>query len=234
MIFFFVKFFNEEQYVNKFIRGKIFANSLSNFKRIEDQVSANRNDRHEGVVSWFQPDRSRLVLNEIDFTPDLDGPIEMQKNWLNYLNIFCIYAAHSGELNLEKLSSGNIDLLRKQLEIPKDCLKLGRYAVVVKNVPEFIRRIETTAKSISYGVNRRLVRYYDPTTFHGSFTDGEAVFWKRDEYRHQKEFRFVFNPLVMGTDPITLDIGDIRDITLCFDSADINKEFLGGSIEFRR
>ena len=234
MIFFFVKFINEERYANDFIRGKIFANRLSYFKKIEEKESANRNDRHEGVVGWFQPGRGHLELNGIDFTPDLAGPIEIQRNRLNYLKLFCIYVAHNGDLNSENLSSGNLDLLRKQLEIPEACLELGKHAVVVKDVPEFIHRIETIAKSKNYGVYRRLVEYYDPTTFHGGFPDGGAVFRKRDEYRHQQEFRIVFDPLILGTDPITLNIGDISDITMRFDSADINKAFLGGSIEFGR
>ena len=234
IIYFFVKFFNEEQYANDFIRGKIYANILSYFKKIEEKESATRNDRHEGVVGWFQPGRGRLVLNEIDFTPDLAGPIEMQKNWLNHLYVFCIYAAHSGGLDLDSLSSGNLDPLRKQLEIPEACLKLGKYAVVVKDVPEFIRRIENVTKSKGYRGCHGLVEYYDPEIFHGSFTDREAVFKKRDEYSHQREYRFVFEPLILGTDHIELDIGDISDIAIRFYSADINKELLGGSIEFGR
>lgn len=234
MIFFLVKFLKEKQYADDLIRGKIFANRLSYYKTIEETETSNRTDKHEGVVGWFQPGQGRLVLNEIDFTPDLAGPIEIQKNWLNHLCVFCIYAGHSGDLDLENISSENIDLLRKQLEIPEACLELGKYAVVVKNVPEFIGRIEKSAKSEGYRNYRGLVQYYDPESFHGSFTDGEAVFRKRDEYKHQQEFRFVFEPLIIGTDHIELDIGDISDIAMRIDSADINEEFLGGSIEFRR
>ena len=234
MIFFLVKFLEEEQYVHDLIRGIIYANKLSYFKKNESKESANRYDKHEGVVGWFQPGRGHLVLNGIDFTPDLAGPIEIQRNRLNYLNVFCIYAAHSGDLDLESLSSGNLDLLRKQLEIPEACLKLGKHAVVVKNIPEFIGRIERAAKSEGYRGYRGLVEFYDPEIFHGSFSDIEAAFKKRDEYNHLREFRFVFEPLILGTDHIELDIGDISDIAIRFDSADINKELLGGSIEFGR
>ena len=234
MIIVLVKFLKEEQHANDLIGGKIYAKNLSYFKKIEDPESANRNDRHEGVVSWLQPDQGHLVLNGIDFTPDLAGPIEIQKNWLNHLCIYCVYAGHTGDLGLENIFSENTDLLRKQLEIPEDCLELGKYAVVVKNVTEFFNRIEKSAKSEDYRFGRRLVEYYDPETFHGSFSDNEAIFKKRDEYSHQREYRFVFEPLIIGTDHIELDIGDIGDIAMRIDSADINKKFLGGSIKFRQ
>jgi hypothetical protein len=50
------------------------------------------------------------------------------------------------------------------------------------------------------------VNYYDPDTFSGSFDDLDALFAKRDEYSHQKEYRISIDT---GVDAITLDIGDI-------------------------
>ena len=161
------------------------------------------------------------------------GPVEMQREWLDDLNVFCVYAAHSGDLDLGNLSTENIDAFRNQLEIPDDCLNLGKFAVVVKDVAGFISRVETSVKSENYRVFRGFVKYYNPETFHGSFSDEEAIFRKRDEHKHQQEYRFVIDTLVKGTNPITLNIGDINDITIRFNAADMNKDFLGGKIELK-
>lgn len=232
MIFFFVKFFNDEQYVEDFIEGKIFANRLSYFKRIEANEDFNRTDKHEGVIGWFQPDLGHFEINGMDITGDLAGPVEIQREWLDYLNIFCMYSAHSGDLDLGNLPTENIDVFRSQLEIHDDCMRLGKFGVVVKDVAEFISRIETAAESENYRIFHRLVKYYNPETFHGSFSDGEAIFRKHHEYKHQQEYRFVIDTFVKGTNPVTLNIGDISDITICFNAVDINKDFLGGKIEF--
>lgn len=57
VIFFLAKVFDNENYAEDFISGKVFANRLSYFKELEEEDSANRSDRHEGTVSWYQPDQ---------------------------------------------------------------------------------------------------------------------------------------------------------------------------------
>ena len=78
-IFFFVKFFANKKYATDFVNGEIFANRLSYFRRIEGTNDFERADRHEGVTGWFQPGLGRLVINGMDITGDLAGPVEMQK-----------------------------------------------------------------------------------------------------------------------------------------------------------
>ena len=229
-IFFLVKFFGDEAYVNNFVSGKIFSNRLSYFKRTEENGEFTRSDKHEGVIGWFQPDRRRIVLNGIDLTPDLAGPVEIQRSWLENINVFCMYAAHNRDLDLGSVSSENIGVIRNYLKIDKDNFKFGEFAVVVKNVKEFINRIENAAKAKNYQIGRGLVKYYDPDIFSDFFSDGEAVFRKRDTYRHQQEYRFVIDSRTEGLNAITLDIGDISDITIRMKAVDINSELLGGKI----
>ena len=215
-------------------RGQIFANRLSKFKQAEDSEESGRMDRHEGTIAWLQPGKGRIKLNGMDMSDDLAGPIQIQKDWLNHLNVFCVHAAHSGDLDLASLFNDNVEALRQELTIPDECLSLGKYAVVVTNVPEFIKRMRDSARAKGYKIRWGLVKYYAPATFHGNFRDVESVFRKQDQYRFQREFRFVIDRGSLGECPLVIDIGDISDITLQLESSELNGEkWLGGKIELQ-
>jgi hypothetical protein len=109
-----------------------------------------------------------------------------------------------------------------QISIPDDCKKLGEYAVIVTNVNKFIERVKAAVSSNNYGLNAGLVEYYDPTIFNGFFSEVESIFRKRDEYKHQKEYRFSFDTGIAGNDLLILNIGDISDITMQCKVFDIN------------
>ncbi|MAS23942.1 MAG: hypothetical protein CMI08_10075 [Oceanospirillaceae bacterium] len=220
-IFFFVKVFDKKEYAEDFIKGKLFSNRLSFFRKYEEDESANRGDKHEGVVGWHQSDQIRLKINGRVIT-DLAGPVMTQMNWHDHLNVFCIYAAHSGEF--EEISEETIDDFKKQISIPEECKNLGEYAVIVTNVTKFIERVKAAVRSNNYELNAGLVEYYDPTRFNGSFSEVESIFRKREEYKHQKEYRFSFDTGIAGTDPLILNIGDISDITMQCKVCEINAQ----------
>ena len=218
MIFFFVKFFKEEDAARQFVSGKMYANRLSYFKGIED---SNRGDRHEGTI-LLQPDEARIEINGMDITGDLAEAVELQMNWASNLNVFCMYAAHSGDQ--ETLSVESVEDVKKMMEIPEDCLAFGSHAVVITNASEFMKHVKDAALRENYGVHGRLVKYYDPRRFHGgSPEEMEPIFNKRDEYKHQHEYRIAITG-VEGNSPIILDIGDIGDISIQMDAAEINNK----------
>ena len=167
-----------------------------------------------------------------------DVSVQIQMDWVSDLNVFCLHAAHSGDLDLASLSNDNVEALRQELTIPKKCLCLGKYAVVVMNVPEFINRMRSFARAKNYpGIKWGLVEYYDPETFHGNFPDEEAAFRKQKDYSYQREFRFAINSGSSGekTQSLIMNIGDISDITLQLESSELNGEkWLGGKLEFQR
>ena len=229
-VLFLVKFFDNPDYAEDFVNGRIFANSLSKFKQAENGDESGRMDRHEGTTDWLQPGNIRLTINDMDMSDDLAGPLQIQAGWLNHLNVFCLHAGHIRDSDLASLSNDNIEILRQKLTMPDVCLLLGKYAVVVRNVPEFINRMESAARAKGYRILRRgLVNYYDPATSHRSFRHVESVFWKQEQYSYQREFRFVIDTGSSGELPLDdMDIGDLRDITLQLESTELNGErFLG-------
>ncbi len=233
-IFFLIKFFDNAEYAREFVHGRLHVKRLSWFKRHEgsdDSNRAGRIDQNEGTVSWMQPGKGVLTLNDMIIR---DAQIQIQKSWLDDLHVFCLHGAHSGDLNLAMLArDNNVEVLRQQLLVPEECVSLGKYAVVVTDVGNFVGRVDTKLRSTGYRFNRRLVEYYDPDGFHGTFKDGESVFWKQKRFEFQREFRYAINTGTVGDGALNLDVGDLSDVTLCLNSMELNGEKLfGGNLQF--
>ncbi len=214
------KFFEKEKYADDFVRGKVYCNTLRTFKKMKDKDASGRFDNDEGTTAWLQPDEVDIQMSGINFT-GLAAPVQLQMYWLNHVRLFCMVAGHTGTLDVRRLSTDDIEELRSALLIPETCLQLGKYAVLVTNVTEFIKRMDSAVGKTNYRYERRLVKYYDPETFHGDFRDMEAVFWKQDHYSYQREYRFALLTGQEGDEPFTLEIGDISDITTKISSADL-------------
>ena len=230
-IFLLVKFFKKQEYANAFVNGKLRANKLPVFKDSQNNDDSGRIDPYEGTTSWLQPSKIQLVINGRNMTNDLAGPTQIQLNWLNEFHIVCLHAVHTGNLDEQNLSNDNIEDLRRELRISDECFTLGDHAVVVFNVPEFIRRMTDAAKAKNYQMARKLVKYFDPETAHFDFHDGESIFWKQDHLSHQREFRFAFYT-GLNDEFLCLDIGDLSDITWELKSTELNGEkLLGGELQ---
>lgn len=218
-ILFFVKIFSSKAHAEDFLSGILYSNRLAFFRKLEEDVQANRGDRHEAVVGWYQPEQINLVLNDREIK-DLAAPVSLQINQHNDLNIFCIYAAHSGPFN--EVTDDNILELKEYLKIPSDCLALGEYAVVVTHAKSFIDRVMSSVKEKGFGLKAGLVEYYEPESFSGSFAEDEAIFRKRKEFEHQREYRFSFDTGCSGDDPLKLQLGSISDIAVLCSTSEVN------------
>ena len=183
----------------------------------------------------MQPGSVNIVLNDMDLSNDLAGPLQIQMDWLNYLHLFCMHAAHTGALDVDALSNENIEVLRQELLVPVDCSKLGEHAVVVKDVPGFIKRVEAAVKAKGYEGRCGLVKYYNLETFHGSFREAESVFRKQVTQSYQREFRIVIATGSASDCPLTLEVGDLSDITIPLLAGELNgPKFLGGEVALQR
>ena len=231
-ILFLVKFLSSDGHVESLLGGRLYAQRLSWFKQREDGTVPGRLDPHEGTSSWMQPGSVRLTINGWDLTSDLACPVQAQPSWLDHLNVFCVHAVHIDDTDLERAVSGEMEELRRRLLIPESCFELGKNAVIIRDVPEFMSRFGAAIASHRYRAWSHLVRYYDPSSFHGHFDGIDPVFRKRSEYSSQREYRFTIDTGTTGDEPLYLDIGDIRDITLRLKSDELNgPQFLGGTME---
>ena len=231
MIHFLVKAFTELEHANRFLQGELYARRLSWFKKLESDEG--RGDEYEAAI---MPQRENLIITlathnmvtgEVEeFTipsEDLAAPPILQPEHFDHINVFCMYAAHSGDF--KEVSEDNIQDYRRQLELPKECLRLGRYAVAIIDNPEFLRRVKIGAERQGFKIYRGLVRFYDPEVGTPlAPLDLGVVFTKRKKYAHQGEYRFAIDTGSSGCEPITLDIGRIDDIAVRLETAEINRQ----------
>ena len=220
-IFFFVKILEKQSYVDDFLSGNLYLNPLGHFKRCEDGSADNRADQHEGLSHWFQPEKVHVEINGIHLpSVDFAAPISIQMYKYNCINMLSLYAAHSGQMT--DVSTESLPLLRKQLEIPSECLALGDHAVIVTSPSEFIARIKHAIQANGFGLYANLVNYVNFDSHHGGAPDKEAPFLKSDNYQHQREYRFAVDAGHVVESPLRLPVGDLRDITLACRTSEIN------------
>ena len=69
------------------------------------------------------------------------------------------------------------------------------------------------------------MKYYDPEvgTPLGPL-DIRIIFTKRKKFSHEREFRFAIDTGTLGSEPITLNIGEIDDIAIRMNTSDINRQ----------
>ena len=231
MIFFLVKVFSEQAHADQFLQGKLYARRLSWFKKLESDYE--RGDDYE-AASVLRSDGIKLTLNSTDMATgetenvtitgsEFHSPLVFKPEHFDHINIFCMYAAHSGEFRT--ISEDNIQDIRKQVELPKEYVDFGSYAVVIINFTEFLERVRNAAHRNGYCIRCSLVSYYDPGVGTSlALLDEKTLFAKRNKYAYQKEFRFAINTDTTGSEPITLDIGKIDDIAIRLDTSDINRQ----------
>lgn len=218
-IFYLVKVFEKKEYAEDFIKGKLFLNRVSYFKKIEDKE--NRGDKHEATDAWLQPANSKITIGNIEIkSEDIALPVSIQHEHHNNLHLFCLYAAYTDKF--QNISEKNFEEFKKEIEINEECLALGNYAVIILNSKLFLKRFVSSVQKYNYTGKGQLVKYYNPKTFHGFFKE-DPVFYKQTQYAYQKEFRFSIDTGTIGEDHIIMDLGDLSDITCISSPNEINR-----------
>jgi hypothetical protein len=216
---YFIKFFQQEGWADDFIKGRIYLNRLSYFKKIEALYDDDgRPDANEAVAMWLQPDSVRMTFNfpafgSIEITEkDLAAPTSMSFEYHDHLHVLCLHAIYT--LGLQTvgdkllLEEGQINELHKQIRIDPRCFRFGRFAVIIAARP-FIETIDKIMRQQGRPMARDLVNYYDDTTFHGKIPGERIPFYKQKRFQYQREYRIAVALKLLGTEPLIVDIGDI-------------------------
>ena len=202
-----------KEYVECFLDGKLYCNTVRYFR---DEGY----DEFEGAAFLHPTD---LHISSHAFrVEDLAGPVILKLNVVANLNVFCMFSWRVPKVGDDKIM---VDL-ESQLGSITDCIAdFGPYSVVVKNTTEFFRRVELAIKqrrrAVLAGV-RGVVRYFNADTHRSSLDELLKIpLFKQERFAHQKEYRFVFQTGREPAGPLVLPIGDIRDIAFCMRTVDV-------------
>ncbi|MGC5809079.1 hypothetical protein [Ralstonia pseudosolanacearum] len=238
-IYLLVKIFEKEEHADAFVeKGEMFCRTLGDFKKIEDDEA--RGDAYEGVTDWHQPDQISLVISYKDKDGvdhsfplnDLAGPVIMQNSGYDRLNLYCMYAVkipdfeESYETEEERVRA--VEKINAMLKVhgtlSDEMTAMGRFAVVIYRVGDFINKVKLAAREQGYASWNGSVKYFDPNTFHGSFKEIESVFRKRNAYSYQNEYRFVFGSHE-PEGPKVIQVGALEGIAIKIPTSEFNNTF---------
>jgi hypothetical protein len=192
----FVLKMGQREHMEQFRKGLLYMNTLKYFRGLDGDSA--RADRFEGVTHIFQPKDVIMRLSAPGFgeitigSMDLAAASTLSMNSELCCNIFCLHA-------ITAPVSGPL--------FPSEHEWFGDSTVLVLNTRDFLNRALVAAKDKNFTIVGSLVEYYD----HDTYTGKLDRFRKSKRFAHQREYRIaVESP---GTEPLTLEIGDITDIT---------------------
>lgn len=226
-VFALIKITDNEDYANQLQQGIIHAKRLSWFRKKEY-------DELDGVGQIKKKKETIFKLDGKDVIQYLPDPITIYSDEVSNLNVFCMTAVQPGSFSDEIITDDNYDEYINYLKIDERCREeFGEHVVAFMGdgITEFLKRVRRSADSKGYKLLMNLVEYFDPQKQLdiNPFTMA-PVFYKRDQFKYQKEFRIVINTNTIGNDPLQLDIGNIEDISFRMGTAEINNKM---SVSFK-
>ena len=222
-IMFFAKAFEAACHADAFMAGRLRANRLSRFRKMENEDP--RTDDREGTITLQSDNTAKVVLiphNAPENAIEIHGPGSMRVSTVDDLCVLCMYAALFHPDDKRDMSA---EARRRSLAVPEVYSKFGDHAVLVHDPGEFIRRFTAYTRDSHYSYCRRAVQYYDPDVFdiNDLSEQIDIAFHKSQAYAEEREYRFAVDTNTTGTDAITLDIGPLHDIAIRIDTADLNQ-----------
>jgi len=183
-------------------QGQIYMNTLNWFRRYEENKQiGDRYDSYDEIqqVKWMKlsfPNGKSMEFSANGEKNRLTGAQNYISEQRDSFNLYCMYAI-TNQINDEYF-------------IDEKNAEFGDSFLVIKNVPDFVNRIETELRNQKMKFRHDLVSYYNKNSF-----TGELGFFKKSmEFAHQNEYRFVAQTL--REEPYILNIGSICDYTHIF------------------
>ena len=193
-------------------KGDVFMNTLNVFWGIED--GGLRGDNLDGVDHMANGIHAELRKPSGEITPAnvTSWTLQTRTAEPEKINLFCMYAIHRAP------ESDPVDLR---------VTEFGDTALIMTNPDEFFKRLSDAARKTGRSFHGDLVNYV-PSDYIGDV----GLFTKTEPFRYQSEWRFAMQD--GPGDPMTLNIGDISDISMLIDSDELEElanEYRSGKLD---
>ena len=209
--------FGSQKNIKSLQSGQFYMKRLQYYIDLEKSTSDEMvGDEYEGQMLLTDVKVSLFTHDTHEYLGKIHAPTSSFN--LGYSNnpVFCMYMYdfrnYFSEEIRDELLHIRYGFSSEQYEKIKD---FGESALVITNTNEFFNRVDLAFKKRGISYCRDLVSYYDGNIIQHlkevQANNSRIAFWKRQKYAFQQEYRFFAYTEV--ADNLTLDIGDISDIS---------------------
>lgn len=223
-VFILMKFGSEEN-LRKLQAGQLYMKNLKYYVDLEKTTAdEDIGDIYDGQMVLKDVNIKMYTVDTHEFITQFYVPqASMSLGFLNY-PVFCMFMVDYRNHVDEHLDGDNLTVsyqfTKEQLERMPN---FGDAVLVVKNRDEFIKRVKDGLLKAGYRFSDSRVQYYGFNNIEHVkqvLENNERIaFWKRDKYSYQQEYRFFIHSYV--DDHLSVDIGDISDITEIFKTEEL-------------
>ncbi|MGG0176445.1 hypothetical protein [Gottfriedia acidiceleris] len=234
-----ISFFKFTKHIDSLVQGNLYMNNLkcyidmekeSGVKGVGDLLEASQ--VYSNVdIRMYNNETGELALS------GMRGNINFRVDGIEKTPVYCLFALTSDKLKIvEETEDSYITKMDFSAdEIDKMVNEFGE-SVVLINAKQFIERVMNVFDEKGYGYKLDLVKYDDYSVNSSKRIESymknnnEIFFWKDKFFENQNEYRVVITNLETD-EPITVNIGDISDITEVYNAREV---FNGFKIHFKK
>lgn len=217
--------FGKEENLKKLQAGELYMKNLQYYVDLEKATSDESvGDMYDGQMMFQDVNISMFTVD----TNKLIGKLKASTASINlgYLKcpVFCMFILDYRNCIREE-RYGNILKVRYEFtkEQQKKMIDFGEYVLVIKDRDEFVERVKKGMLNQGIGFTRDFVEYDEFNNIEHvrqvQENNSRIAFWKRKKYDYQQEYRWLAHTEV--DDFLSIDIGDISDITELIKTADL-------------
>lgn len=212
--------FVEKQFIESTLDGYFYFALSNYFIELEEETNKGIGDNKEGMWSIIlSPENNAVLVSEDGKKIPINNAVLRKRYDMVKKLPICCFVILSLEDDFEKIPNENILKLKPEIDLSLRKQFKERNLLFFTDIYEAINRFDTACKNVGFYRLRGEVKYYDDTVeSHPLKIDiyeedpVQALLYKRKVFEEQKEFRIIIkNP---QESPITLNVGDIRDIAL--------------------
>lgn len=192
----FIKFGKFEHIEELYKHGKMFLNTISFFNEIEEN---HQGDRLEGARSRFLSENIQIKIK----TPDMNEIIIDKSNGL--IDDVIIHSEDIAKSNIYSMTYLGEDDVETENSLSPDLKKFGESSLFILNTSKFIERFHDAMGKLGFKYQFGPVKYVK-NNFEGDF----GLFRKREQYKYQREFRFLIKSSL--NEPLVIQLGSLEDI----------------------
>ncbi|MFD2752399.1 hypothetical protein ACFSUM_18600 [Virgibacillus siamensis] len=227
----------EIEHLKSLQNGLVYMNRLGIYKKIEElEGKQGVGDRYDGHVVVREIRNIHLRNIETDQIIEMGsaGGFTFAFDDVLAMPVFCSYGIDSSKLEIidEDENRFTVELRFDSDEIERIIRDFGEYALLI-NFSEFKNQLSRVIKEDNHSLIGKMVKYADySVNQYERLADKDTIntaFWKSDVFSHQNEYRLVI-PSLNIDNPITINIGDLKENSQIYSVSDLVKNPLSFSL----